>query len=114
MKCVPAASVLLLLATVGLARGGDWTQFRGPAGSGSSDDKGLPAEWSIEFSNLLSVLTQLIDLEPAQQSLLEDILDGEVLTADELATMGVRWPAQTGDKDRQPRKAARGGLLDES
>lgn len=73
-----------------------------------------PAEWSIEFSDLLSVLTQLIDLEPAQQSLLEDILDGEVLTADELATMGVRWPAQTGDKDRQPRKAARGGLLDEA
>ena len=72
------------------------------------------AQGSIEFSDLLSVLTQLIDLEPAQQSLLEDILDGEVLTADELATMGVRWPAQTGDKDRQPRKAARGGLLDES
>jgi outer membrane protein assembly factor BamB len=39
------ASVLgvLLLAATGLA--GDWPQFRGPGGTGISDEKGLPVKW---------------------------------------------------------------------
>src|SRR5262245_50239628 len=35
------AAVLL----VGTAHAGDWPQFRGPEGSGVSDEKGLPVRW---------------------------------------------------------------------
>src|SRR5262249_29549816 len=39
---VPAA--LAALATVGA----DWLQFRGPGGSGTSDETGLPTTWSAK------------------------------------------------------------------
>lgn len=35
------------LCLVALAGGADWTQFRGPGGTGVSDEKGLPVEWSL-------------------------------------------------------------------
>jgi outer membrane protein assembly factor BamB len=39
--------LLLLLCSVGVARGGDnWPQFRGPDGQGHSDSTGLPLKWS--------------------------------------------------------------------
>jgi outer membrane protein assembly factor BamB len=41
--------VLVLPVTLALTltlSAGDWTQFRGPAGTGVSEEKGLPTEWS--------------------------------------------------------------------
>ena len=60
-----------------------------------------PTEWTIEFIDLLTVLTRLVDLEPEQAKLLDDVLASDVLTMDALAAEGVRWPA--GPADRKPR-----------
>jgi len=38
-------SFALLLLTAGFATAGDWPQFRGPGGSGVSDETGLPTTW---------------------------------------------------------------------
>ncbi|MFD4268185.1 type ISP restriction/modification enzyme [Rhodococcus sp. NPDC058481] len=59
-----------------------------------------PSEWSNELSELLSVLTQLVALEPSQQDLLDRILMEEMITRDQLADAGVVWP--TANKDRNP------------
>lgn len=59
-----------------------------------------PSEWSNELSELLSVVTQLVALEPSQQDLLERILIEEMITRDQLADAGVKWP--TANKDRNP------------
>lgn len=42
------AFVLFLATATSAALGGDWLQFRGPGGQGTSDEKGLPVEWSSE------------------------------------------------------------------
>jgi len=60
-----------------------------------------PSEWTIEFIDLLTVLTRLVDLEGEQANLLDDVLAGDVLTMETLAAEGVRWP--TGPADRKPR-----------
>src|SRR5438270_10257568 len=44
----PIACVFFLAAAASAGLAADWRQFRGPAGQGSSDEKGLPAEWSAE------------------------------------------------------------------
>lgn len=61
------------------------------------------ADWTVEFIDLLTVLTRLVELEPAQAALLAAILDGPILTSAELAAAGVRWPTSTAD--RKPRRA---------
>src|SRR5215471_9344166 len=38
-------TVVLVLLPAPLALAGDWPQFRGPNGSGISEEKGLPIEW---------------------------------------------------------------------
>ena len=38
--------VLLLLAAPGMVLGADWPRFRGPTGQGTSNETGLPAQWS--------------------------------------------------------------------
>lgn len=47
---MPVRVLLLLAATWNLAtaRSADWPQFRGPAGTGISPEKGLPAKWSAK------------------------------------------------------------------
>jgi outer membrane protein assembly factor BamB len=40
------AGLLLVLCAAPLAWGHDWSQFRGPGGLGTSDETGLPVEWS--------------------------------------------------------------------
>jgi hypothetical protein len=62
--------------------------------------------WSIELIELLSVLTQLVELEPRQEELLSSIMDGKLLTAQDLANQAggrsvVRWPVTP--IDRKPR-----------
>jgi outer membrane protein assembly factor BamB len=41
-------SIALLYLSIGLAPAGDWPQFRGPAGSGVSDETGLPTTWGAD------------------------------------------------------------------
>lgn len=65
--------------------------------------------WSIELTNLLSILTQLVQLEDDMADLLTDILTSPTLTRDQLAESGVRWP--TSDMDRIPRIPAIGTLV---
>jgi outer membrane protein assembly factor BamB len=38
--------LLVVMSTVRLGQSADWPQFRGPGGSGVSDETGLPLEWS--------------------------------------------------------------------
>lgn len=90
---------------------GSWFKYRkkNPGGKKTSplDDIHVdewPHEWTLEFSELLTVLMRLVSLEPAQAELLEQILAGELVTKDELAAAGVTWPI-TRD-DRKPRRKA--------
>ncbi|UYN83728.1 MAG: hypothetical protein KIT89_00300 [Microcella sp.] len=69
-----------------------------------------PHEWTLEFTELLTVLTRLVSLEPAQAELLEQVLAGSLITKDELASAGVRWP-ETRD-DRKPRRKVAANTLD--
>ncbi|WP_222949595.1 type ISP restriction/modification enzyme [Micromonospora chalcea] len=59
------------------------------------------AAWSVELIELLSVLTRLVEAEPAQDGILERVLDGPLISADELSAAGVKWP--TTKKDRVAR-----------
>src|SRR5665647_441731 len=65
----------------------------------------LDPEWTTEFIDLLTVLTRLVELEPAQADLLERILAGSLLTMDDLRVAGVRWP--TKPADRRPHRGGR-------
>lgn len=76
-----------------------WTGYRlaKPKGRRTSplDDVNVtswPAEWSQELSELLSVLSQLVDLQNAQEELLDRIVGGPTLARAELERRGVRWP----------------------
>jgi len=59
----------------------------------------------VEFIDLLTVLSRLVELEPDQRDLLERVLEGELLTMSALRTTGVRWP--TAAADRKPQFAPR-------
>lgn len=59
------------------------------------------ADWTSELIDLLTVLTRLVDLEPAQADLLDRILAGPLLSSADLSKAGTRWP--TNPKDRKPR-----------
>jgi hypothetical protein len=96
---------------------GSWFKYRkkNPGGKKTSplDDIHVdewPHEWTLEFTELLTVLTRLVSLEPAQAALLEQILAGDLITKDELASAGVRWP-ETRD-DRKPRRKVAADTLD--
>lgn len=65
-----------------------------------------PSEWTIEFIDLLTVLTRLVELEPKQADLLDRILAGPIATKAELAAKGVKWP--TTKRDRAPHRVAGG------
>jgi hypothetical protein len=65
-----------------------------------------PSEWTIEFIDLLTVLARLVELEPAQAKLLEQIVSGPLETKADLAAKGVKWP--TDKKDRKPHRALGG------
>lgn len=74
-----------------------WVNYRkaAPGGKRSSplDDmhvESWPAEWSVEFTDLLTVLTRLVDAESAQQELLDRVFAGPLLTVPTLTEHGVR------------------------
>ncbi|MDN6535109.1 MAG: adenine methyltransferase, partial [Yaniella sp.] len=56
---------------------------------------------SREFHELLVVLTRLVTLEDEQQQLLDEIMESEKITYDQLQERGVMFPKTT--KDRKPR-----------
>lgn len=60
-------------------------------------------DWTTELIDLLTVLTRLTALEPAQAELMASILDGPLLTTAELEAAGTRWPKTK--QDRNPRYA---------
>ncbi|MFD0199301.1 MULTISPECIES: type ISP restriction/modification enzyme [Saccharothrix] len=65
-----------------------------------------PTEWTREFVDLLTVLTRLTELEPAQDDLLDRILAGRLASRTYLGDIGTTWPAPKetpqGRKDRLP------------
>ena len=66
-------------------------------------DKWLPA-WSTELLEVLSALTQLVELHKGQASLLGQITATETLNLERLRSVGVKWPSdETGRKDRAVR-----------
>ncbi|MGW8551609.1 type ISP restriction/modification enzyme [Streptomyces tubercidicus] len=60
-----------------------------------------PTEWSAELMELLSVLRRLVELEPAQQMLLERVVAGSVVSQPDLTKAGV-LPVNA--KARKPRR----------
>jgi hypothetical protein len=58
-------------------------------------------DWTTELIDLLTVLTRLTALEPAQAELMTRILDGPLLSAADLEASGTRWPQA--QEDRNPR-----------
>jgi len=64
-------------------------------------------DWTTEFIDLLTALSRLIELEPAQADLLARVVAGPVHTIEELREAGVRWP--TTPADRKPRYPLTGG-----
>lgn len=73
-----------------------WFSYRkaDPGGRKSSplDDihaERWPHEWTVELNDLLTVLRRLVDLEPVQQDLLEQVLAGPLITMADLTTAGV-------------------------
>ncbi|NMR19002.1 type ISP restriction/modification enzyme [Cellulomonas fimi] len=55
-------------------------------------------DWTTELIDLLTVLTRLVGLEPAQADLLERVVAGPVHTLDGLRAAGVRWPTTAADR----------------
>jgi len=66
--------------------------------------------WSIELTNLLSILTQQVTLEDQMNDLLQDIVVGPLLTRSDLAEQGVVWPAT----DRRTPRLPLSGTLPEA
>lgn len=64
--------------------------------------------WSTELTDLLSILTQLADLEDHMADLLTDVLAAPLVSKAQLAKDGVEWPQS--DTDRRPRIVATGTL----
>jgi len=67
-------------------------------------------DWTTEFIDLLTVLSRLVELEPAQADLLARVVAGPVPTMDELREAGVRWPTTLAD--RKPRYPLTGGAAE--
>lgn len=91
---------------------GSWFKYRkkNPGGKKTSPLDHIhvtewPHEWTLEFTELLTVLTRLVALEPSQKSLLEEIMASDLLSVTDLADAGVQWP-ETRD-DRKPRRVAK-------
>jgi hypothetical protein len=57
-----------------------------------------PHAWTIEFTNLLTVLTRLVALEATQTELLELIVNGPLASSAELAELGAKWPLARSDR----------------
>jgi len=95
-------------AVAGMNVLGSWFNYRkkDPGGKKMTDlDHVNPTawdpDWTVEAIDLLTVLTRLVELEPTQADLLNQVLAGDLLTMDDLQTAGTRWPVSR--DDRKPR-----------
>lgn len=61
---------------------------RPPSRLGDIQPERWPAEYTTELLNLLHVLSLLVELEPAQAALLDQICDGPIITVEELREAG--------------------------
>lgn len=62
-----------------------------------------PTEWTGELIDLLTALTRLVELHPAQALLLDEILNRPIASYADLAAAGVTWPtASSDDAQRKP------------
>jgi predicted helicase len=96
-----------------------WFNYRkaNPGGRRSSplDDvhaESWPASWTSEFTDLLSVLVQLTELETDQEDLLQRIVAGPVLSMADLEKAGVQWLRSRRDRRPRMRMTAGDGALD--
>lgn len=97
-----------------------WFNYRKavPGGRKSSplDDmhpSSWPAAWTTELTDLLTLLTRLVALEPAQLELLDAILAGPMLERAGLTDAGVTWPSTRQDRrTRRPMGEPEAGTLD--
>ncbi|ORW16176.1 hypothetical protein AWC17_15120 [Mycobacterium nebraskense] len=65
-----------------------------------------PTEWNGELIDLLSVLSRLVELQPAQADVLNAILAKPVASYTDLAAAGVTWPGpNANDVQRSPNYA---------
>ena len=68
-------------------------------------DRLYPAEWDPDWTteaiDLLTVLTRLVELQPAQAELLDHVLASALLPMKDLQAAGAHWPAN--QQDRKPR-----------
>lgn len=60
-----------------------------------------PGEWSIELTEILAVLTQLVDIESSQDDLLLEVASGDKITLQDFSNTGVIWPKIA--KDHRPK-----------
>jgi Type ISP C-terminal specificity domain/N-6 DNA Methylase len=69
-------------------------------------------EWSTQLLEILSVLTQLVELHKMQAKLLEQVAAAPTIGMEELEAAGVQWPSDApGSKDRAVREATEGTLF---
>jgi hypothetical protein len=61
-----------------------------------------PLDWTIELSELLTVLRRLVALEPAQADLLDHILTGPLLSVPDLRSAGVLPVPDVARRARRP------------
>ncbi|WP_185174536.1 type ISP restriction/modification enzyme [Rothia nasimurium] len=87
---------------------GSWAGYRlkSPNGKRTSPLNNIvqetwPREWSEEFNELLAVLTHLIYLEDQQQTLLEAVLTGPLISLEEFEKAGVIFPQTS--RSRKPK-----------
>lgn len=78
----------------------------------SINASGWNSDWSVELSELLTVLTQLVAMEGTAEDLLAAVLEAPMLTKTTLAGLGTTWPSATRDHD--PKMPLTGGLLGEA
>ena len=63
-------------------------------------------DWTVEAIDLLTVLTRLVDVESDQAELLARILNAPLVSMEQMASGGARWP--TDAKGHRPRYAIQG------
>lgn len=94
------------MASAGPISSGSGSPTASPGGKKTSplDDVHVstwPKEWISEFNELLTALRRITDLEPMKSELLKGILTNSLVTTDQLAEAGVKFPQTV--KDRKPR-----------
>lgn len=67
-------------------------------------------DWTTELVDLLTVLSRLTALEPGQADLVDRILNGPLLTVEDLEGAGTRWPKTQQDRNTATPAVARRGL----